>query len=368
MADMSIKQYLFKKASARRIPISGTFELTPRCNLNCRMCYIHMSPDEIDSGRRELNTDEWLELGQAAVAQGMCYLLLTGGEPFLRPDFCELYTGLFRMGLLISVNTNGVCLTDEILDCLTTYKPEKVNVTLYGDSGETYRALCGVASAYTRATENILRLRESGIRVDMNTTFTKLNVQDMEPLIAFAKKHGIPVRTSGFMFPPVRNGHEEESDIDLPPAARGELLARFDRMTMTEQQMTARRRLLLGLESLPAPDSYDPDNCRASTCMAGRGAFWISWDGKMYACGMLPDGNHAVRGDSFRAAWDRLTEEMQTVRLPARCGTCRYAAICPSCAAVSKTVNGASDIVAEDLCAQTEAYVKAFLRDGESIK
>ena len=102
---MNIKKYVFQKAAINHIPVSGTFELTPRCNLSCEMCYIRMSPAEEAIMGTELTTEAWFSLGKQAVDAGMVYLLLTGGEPLLRPDFSEIYSGLAEMGILLTLNT-----------------------------------------------------------------------------------------------------------------------------------------------------------------------------------------------------------------------------------------------------------------------
>ena len=81
MAKPSIKQHIFRTGAARRIPVSGTFELTPRCNFHCKMCYVQMTPEEEQAVGCELTTQEWLDIAQKAVNGGMIYLLLTGGEP-----------------------------------------------------------------------------------------------------------------------------------------------------------------------------------------------------------------------------------------------------------------------------------------------
>ena len=104
---MNIKKYVFQKAAINHIPVSGTFELTPRCNLSCEMCYIRMSAAEEATIGQELTADEWLSLGKQAVDAGMVYLLLTGGEPLQRPDFSEIYSGLAEMEILLTLNTNG---------------------------------------------------------------------------------------------------------------------------------------------------------------------------------------------------------------------------------------------------------------------
>jgi molybdenum cofactor biosynthesis enzyme MoaA len=136
-----------------------------------------MTPEEQASFGSELTTEEWIELGKAAVKEGMIYLLITGGEPLLRPDFAEIYAALVQMGLFVSINTNGTLITPEIVEVFQKYRPEKVNVTLYGMSDTTYGHLCGNADGYKKALEGIRMLKEAKIRVGISTTFTSHNAE-----------------------------------------------------------------------------------------------------------------------------------------------------------------------------------------------
>ena len=69
-----ITEYLHRKAAHLRLPLSGTFELTPCCNMNCRMCYVRMSKEEQENIRPLRTAKEWIELGKEAKEQGLLYL------------------------------------------------------------------------------------------------------------------------------------------------------------------------------------------------------------------------------------------------------------------------------------------------------
>ena len=83
---------------------------------------------------RERTAAQWLQLGRQAREAGLVFLLLTGGEPFLRPDFEEIYTGLTELGLSISINTNGSLLDGRLRALFRRLPPAVVNVTIYGGS------------------------------------------------------------------------------------------------------------------------------------------------------------------------------------------------------------------------------------------
>ena len=71
-----LRKYLYQKAAHNKVPLSGTFELTPRCNMNCRMCYIRMSEAEMRARGREYTAEEWIEMGKAC-AKAVSYTHLT---------------------------------------------------------------------------------------------------------------------------------------------------------------------------------------------------------------------------------------------------------------------------------------------------
>lgn len=361
MPNIDIKQFLFHKGAARRVPISGTFELTSRCNLNCKMCYVHMTPDQQAMIGRELSTQQWISLGHEAVKEGMIYLLLTGGEPLLRPDFLEIYTELISMGLLITINTNATLLTPEIVECFENHPPERINVSLYGMTPCTYGELCENVAGFDKAIAGIRRLKEAGIQINLNTTFTRKNVGDMEKIVDFAKENQIPIRMAAFIFPPVRNERAAvDEEIYLTPEELGAASAKFDRLTMNDDQLNRRKKAIIKcLNSQPVEDDVLED--KVSSCMAGRGAFWISWDGKMYPCGMLPGYSEDVIRQGFAESWKRTCANINDILIPKECLQCGLRPLCAVCGAIMKSVWQEGECVPTIMCRRTKAYVDAFL-------
>ena len=154
-----VTEYLHAKAASLGIPLNGTFELTPCCNMSCKMCYVRLTKPEQEAIAPLRTAQEWLELGRAAKDAGMIYLLLTGGEPFLRPDFREIFQGLHKMGFVLSINTNATLIDEDTIQWLKQTAPMRVNVTLYGASNETYGRLCGNPQGFSQAVKAIRLFR-----------------------------------------------------------------------------------------------------------------------------------------------------------------------------------------------------------------
>ena len=94
MSEPMLSRYLHQKAAAAGFPVAGNFELTPRCNFNCKMCYVHLTEAQQQQRGKELTAEQWLSIGESACREGLVFLLLTGGEPTLRPDFMEILSAV----------------------------------------------------------------------------------------------------------------------------------------------------------------------------------------------------------------------------------------------------------------------------------
>lgn len=201
--EAPLTELLLQKACTERRPLSGTFELSPVCNFSCRMCYVRKTQKEVDSSPRPLLTlDQWLDIANQARKEGMLYLLLTGGEPLLWPDFWELYEKLIRMGFLISINTNGSLIDDAAIEKFRKLPPVRINITLYGASDKTYETLCRAKNVFSKVDHAITGLKKAGISVKLNCSLTPYNAGDLEAMLSYAQERSllIEVNTDPFLF------------------------------------------------------------------------------------------------------------------------------------------------------------------------
>lgn len=366
-----VRKYFYQKAASNLTPISGTFELTPRCNMNCRMCYIRMSESEMCARGREYTAAEWIDLGRTCTERGMLFLLLTGGEPFLRKDFREIYTELKKLGLMISINTNATLIDEKTVQWLSEDVPTKVNVTLYGGSNETYQRLCGHPFGFDAAARAIDLMKEAGIFVNINSSYTRYNVDDMESIVAFGKSRGLQVNAATYMFPPVRSAREGVADalVRFTPEESGIARARFELMNMEPEMLEQRLR---ALHSGCADAELSDEDCERTPdekmgCMAGRASFWVTWDGRMTPCGMMNQPVSRPFETGFAEAWNTITTETNKLLLPVACGSCKMRSSCMVCGALCAAEgDGCSHKKPEYLCGQTRVYLaemeKAYQR------
>lgn len=74
------KRYLNFRARMRGQVYSGGFELTPLCNFDCKMCYVHLTKGQMVSESKLLTTRQWIDIMEQAVDAGIMHADLTGGE------------------------------------------------------------------------------------------------------------------------------------------------------------------------------------------------------------------------------------------------------------------------------------------------
>lgn len=362
-----ITEYLHAKAARFGVPLSGSFELTPCCNMDCKMCYVRMSRAEQESVAPLRTAEEWIELGRAAKDRGMMYLLLTGGEPFLRSDFRHILTGLHQLGLILTINSNGTLIDEKTVEWLKQSPPSRINITLYGASDATYARLCGKPCGYTQATKAIRLLKAAGFSVKLNCSLTPYNAHDVEGIFAFAQEQGLVVQATSYMFPPLRRDENMVGINDrFTPEEASYHAANIARLMNGDAAFL--KQMEQGLPPIPSESEDCTDVGEGIRCRAGKCSFWVTWTGAFLPCGMMPiQGAPNVFEDGFDSAWDHAQRYASRIRLPAKCSGCEARENCKACAAMVYTESGNFATVPQYRCAMTKFYPDACRRVAAEI-
>lgn len=352
--SVPLSDHLYNKAAVRRMPISGTFELSPLCNFSCRMCYVRKTAAEVKAHPRPMLTyDQWLRIARRAKEQGLLFLLLTGGEPLLWPRFWELYAELVDMGMLVAINTNGSLIDDAAIEQFRRRPPRRVNITLYGGCDETYERLCGVKGVFGKVDRAIRSLKAAGIPMKLNCSLTPDNAADLERITAYAKEKDIHLDLATYMFPPIRR---DPDAIGVNERFTPEQTAhhRLRGIALQQGEDACRaflERVKLGNAEPPGLEEacYDPIDGKVR-CRAGSASFWVTWDGWLTACGMMPEPKVDLTGREFPDAWRELTAATAALRLSGVCSRCENRQICHPCAAMAAAETGTAQGVPKYLC------------------
>lgn len=341
------------RAIKEKIPLAGTFELTDRCNFNCKMCYMH----SIKAESADITKDEWLEIARQAKEAGTIFLLLTGGEPLLRPDFEELYTALCEMGFVISVNTNGSLLCGKYSELFSKYPPSRINVTVYGKNSLTYKELCG-NDCFDKVSENILKAHQSGLNLKINCEMTTLNASDCIDICKKYSAMGIPCQSVAYIFPPIRKNESSTGCNCVRPLPETAAFNKinFDVETAGKERIkTFCSGLLSDIENLKSDGKTLYDD--RVQCRAGRSTYWVNSCGKMGICGVLPCETD-ILSQGFEKAFAQALRLSDEIRLPKQCTVCSMRKICNVCAAVCFCESGEFGAVPEYVCRFTKEKYK----------
>ncbi|MBR6917788.1 MAG: radical SAM protein [Clostridia bacterium] len=342
MAEPVMSKYMHEKGCRLGLPISGSFELTPRCNFNCKMCYVHLSKEEAERRGRELSAQEWLGIAKEAKDRGMLFVLLTGGEPLLREDFRYIFTELQKMGLMIAVNTNASLIDDGYFEFFMKHRPMRLNISLYGTSDDTYEELTGNRCSQ-KVIGNIKRLKEAGIAVKLNVLIGPLNVSDTDGIRRISEETGIPIKSTTYLYPPMRvdagSAGTNKARFPAHEAARYQMI--FDKQRFSREEFAMRTvAICRGARTETSDEDCDGVPYEGVNCRAGRSSFWMTWDGRMMPCGMMTEPVAYPLRDGFDKAWSEIRDATARITLPHECSTCKMRNICHVCAASAYAESG----------------------------
>lgn len=356
----TVRDRLWTKAAKLKIPLTAAFELLPVCNLSCKMCYVRKDMAYVNDHGGLIPGERWLDWARQAAELGLLFPLLTGGEPFLHPDFWQIYQGLSELGMQTSINSNATLITRDVARRLGACRPTRVNITLYGASEESYQSLCGNGSAYGRVMDAVQYLREFDVPIKFNTSVTSHNVRDVEALIDYADSLGVPLQIASYMFPPLRrNSGMVGSNDRLPPEEAALVRVKSDFLRaepgwfLGQAQRYSR---FVPLEQLQDRERL-PQKMR---CRAGNSSAWVDWQGNLSNCGMYNSISIPLAGGTFSDAWDKVTEQTSQLTYHSFCSICPNQWLCNTCIAMVNNECGNGDGRPDYMCRMNQAAAEYY--------
>lgn len=362
-SEDTLEKNMIKYAAAKSVPINGSFELLPLCNMNCKMCYVRLSREEMEQKGRLRTADEWLSLAEQMQKAGTLFLLLTGGEPLMYPDFKKLYLGLKKLGVFITVNTNGTLLNEERADFFAANKPRRINMTLYGADEKAYSDLCRYPGGFERTMNALKLLKERNVPVKINFSATRDNVSFLDEIYKIGKELDMLVETDTYMIPALKERDlpiSEQSRLEPEQAAATRLaIMRYDRTPeMAHEYIDAVLKLIE--ENNNYPDGV--------SCLAGNCGFTVNWRGEMKPCVTFDEPAVSVFDVGFDEAWRQISQKTKEFRLNPKCVSCKNRILCPVCVATAKLETGSYDGVPEYLCRYAKETVRLFREEQKKYK
>ena len=348
--SLDLENHLVAKANLDFQPLTANFELTPECNLKCDMCFIRLTHGEVKAQGGIKDAAAWIDLARQLQDAGTLFILLTGGEPMLHPQFSEIYTALRDMGFIITLNTNGTMITEQM--CRETFyqKPRRVNVTLYGTNGDTYGNLCHNREAYEQTMRSLRLLRKYDIDTKLNLSMTPANASEFSSLVAVADELGIPVVSNSYMFPSRYDKCPEKAydpTTRLTPSEAARLNNLYNQHKLGEDYPRhARQAIMQATKGVASEEGY------RLNCRAGRSSLWVDWRHHLTPCVMMEtpcidlttgeanigDGHTHVKpcspGDIVEG-WHWITRTCQELPPIEECKGCKLKKTCQVCYAAA---------------------------------
>lgn len=323
----AVRRYLNFKAREKNHPITGSFELTPLCNFDCPMCYVHLQKEQMN-GKKLLTVEQWKNIMQQAIDHGMMYATMTGGECLTYPGFKELYLFLRSEGIELNILSNGFLMDAEMVDFLKKNPPALVQITLYGSSDENYERVTG-QRAFHVVWNHIAALDSAGIPVKIAVT-PNAYMQDGKEVIRLLHQTGHPFTINAGLMRP-----RKETKRDLFDANRStyiemlRLNRELDGMQV-ESECDVQELPLAGAEN---ETTETAKLVKGVSCGGGRSCFAIDWKGGMRPCNTFPCEPENVLALGFTEAWERTNQTARNFLRPVECENCTYKKQCKHCVA-----------------------------------
>lgn len=345
------KRFLNFRARMRGQVYSGGFELTPLCNFDCKMCYVHLTKGQMERESKLLTTQQWIDIMRQAVDAGLMHADLTGGECLSYPGFKDVYLYLKSRGVEVSVLTNGQLITDEIAAFFVQYPPSVVQITVYGSDEDSYEAVTG-HRAFADVKAAIERLRKNNIRLFLSITPNRYMQEDSHALLEFLRLQEVRYGIGTGSLPARPNTGRNINDYS--PETQLYVKLHLDEQRYLHNQGNA------DMPPIPRVD-YVPTGFRTESkipCSSGLCAFHINWKGEMMPCIPFHSINRAVLEHGFEECWSWIKNQMIRYEPPVECANCSNRMVCVSCPAerTSGVLNGALN---RAVCDRYEHYIQA---------
>ena len=305
--SIAFYQYLREASFEKGIPLIGSFELTPRCNLDCKMCYVHL--DQGQMRHNELTTEQWLSLIDQACNAGMLYATLTGGECLLYPGFKKIYE----------------------------------QISVYGSSPAGYEAVTGYADAFYKVDRAIDLVKKAGIPFALAITVSKQMFNDFEATLKYCNsKEPLSCDITVFPFEPRKETGRDY--YSYAPSLDEQVEIYKIRLRIAEKDIIPYSCEGELLEKGVFLEGEKGEKTSGIPCMAGRIRFSINWDGAMLACNTFGFAKAFPLKDGLYNAWEYINKKSCEYNMPSECSKCVYKSVCIPCPAVHRFYAGEGEL------------------------
>ena len=321
-------------------PFIAIWEVTQACDLACVHCRASAQPERHPE---ELTTAEGKHLIDQIGSWKVPVFVLTGGDPIKRPDLFELISYARSIGVRVSLTPSATpLLTREVVTRLKEAGLARLAVSMDGASAETHDAFRGLSGSFARTLDAVRWANEVGLPVQINTTFSRRNIGEIDEIVSLMEKLRITLWSVFFLVPTGRGKLNDLLSADEFEGVFERLhqlskIARFDiktteaqhyRRFILQKRVAEKRSGALRADTVVSTD----DIGRAPRGLNdGKGFVFISHKGEVFPSGFLPLSAGSIREKSLESIYceSPLFRDLRdTSRLEGKCGACEFKQIC----------------------------------------
>ncbi|MCX8119088.1 MAG: heme b synthase [Desulfobacterota bacterium] len=329
------------------------WELIRSCNLACVHC---RASSERGPYPGELGTEECLRVMDEMATLGKPVIILTGGEPLMRPDIFDLARYGTAKGFRMVMATNGTLITEENVEAMKASGIQRISISLDGHDAETHDAFRKVKGAFEGSLRGIEIAKRHGLPFQINTTVTRANLHLIEKILRLAIDLGAVAHHIFLLVPTGRARELQDQEISAQDYEQT-LHWFYEQNGQVPLQLKATcaphyyRILRQRAKAEGRKPSFQTHGLDALTrgCLGGISFCFISHTGQVQPCGYLELDCGNVRKQSFREIWER-SPIFRTLRnydaYGGKCGRCEFRKVCGGCRARAHELSG--DYMAEE--------------------
>ncbi len=299
-------------------PIYAAINLTNRCNFRCKHCYVKSQKNLCDN---ELTLSKWKSILDILKNNGVFILTLTGGEILSYPEFWDVYKYAYDLGFKLKLISNLSLFNDAYLELFKTRKPEKIVVSLYGITNDTYHSFCEYYGSVDKIYKNLLLLKNNDINVEVNIILNEHILREYLHIIEFLKVNNIIFHLYRKIFCET-TGNMEPLQLRIDPKQEFESYLLVKDINQLEVQMSNKE------------DLWEEG---IKFCTAGLTSFFIDSEGYASPCAQTSEHRFNILENDYAS----ICNNMRKIRNAEICHTtgcsvCEFRNYCGKCVPLCK--------------------------------
>lgn len=316
------------------------WEVTRSCMLACKHCRAAARQTPYEG---ELSTDECFGLLDNIASFAKPIIILTGGEPMLRPDIYDIAAHSTSLGLRTVMAPCGALIDDESAVKIRESGITHISISIDGATPESHDAFRGVPGAFAGSMRGLAAAKRAGLEFQINTTITRHNLEELPRILDLAVELGAGVFNPFLLVPTGRGKDLADQEIS---AAEYEKTLRWFATQQDRDDIAIRVTCAPHYQRILRQEgAHKPGPHVVKGCMGGQSFAFISHRGIVQICGFLdtPCGDVRAEGLDFKKIWDNseVFARMRDIRgYHGRCGRCEYGKVCGGCRARAFAITG----------------------------